>query len=61
MKAVICPICIGTGNIDKIRDYCSTHPTCNGCGGSGWVSVPEDNTCFINGEPYFNSLKKQYD
>jgi len=41
-KAVLCPVCSGTG---KIMDYSTTAPvekTCHGCGGKGWVEVGEE-------------------
>ena len=47
MKAVLCPICNGRGTVcnhDLSMPRClhPTCPTCHGCGGSGWVSVPND-------------------
>ncbi len=47
MKAVICPVCGGTGRVvastDDGRTTALPQPqTCHGCGGIGWVSVPED-------------------
>ncbi len=48
MKAVICPVCNGTGKIYDQPDWGSaavdTFPRkCHGCNGGGWVAVPEDN------------------
>jgi hypothetical protein len=34
MKAVLCPVCSGSGQIKDKR--------CHGCDGLGWVSVQED-------------------
>ena len=36
MKAVLCPVCNGSGVL------CSGACGCHGCGGLGWVAVPED-------------------
>ena len=50
MKAVICPVCGGSGTVSEpLAPSSSTSSsgnspivaTCHGCGGSGWVSVPE--------------------
>ena len=52
MKAVICPVCCGTGTI---KDYGNpntttviTEKTCHGCGGCGWVCVPGDYNHYPN-------------
>lgn len=36
MKAVICPVCNGSGKA------CIVSPSCHGCDGLGWVAVEED-------------------
>ena len=41
MKAVLCPVCNGTGKVKK--------KTCYGCDGKGWVEVKED---FPRPRPY---------
>ena len=45
MKAVICPVCGGTGRVDNPDKYGNTYENatkpCHGCGGCGWVSVPD--------------------
>ncbi len=47
MKAVLCPVCNGSG---KIVPLCNTYgtstgvpqlATCHGCGGMGWVQIEE--------------------
>jgi len=47
MKAVICPICWGSGKyVRPEHGYTDSSPKeeiCHGCGGKGWVTVPEDN------------------
>jgi hypothetical protein len=40
MKAELCPVCLGKGKIGS-GTY-GEEKTCHGCGGCGWVSVPED-------------------
>ncbi len=50
MRAVICPVCIGSGIVDAgIYNRTSNQWTsgggteiCRGCGGKGWVEVNED-------------------
>ena len=42
-RAVICPICDGTGNLEKEpHPYSGTRTTCYGCGGRGWVEVSDN-------------------
>ena len=42
MKAVLCPVCGGSGEVaDKHNKAATT--TCHGCGGKGWVEVQDDN------------------
>ena len=45
MRAVICPVCCGKGTIIKgsLSGISSSNEevTCHGCGGSGWVIVPD--------------------
>jgi len=44
MKAVLCPVCNGRGKVPPEGHYTGTTdvwPTCHGCGGRGWVTVPE--------------------
>ncbi|MEA2053494.1 MAG: hypothetical protein U9O96_00015 [Candidatus Thermoplasmatota archaeon] len=50
MKAVLCPVCNGTG---KIPDPDSTvgEKTCHGCHGYGWVTVPGDYPMPVIGYP----------
>ncbi len=50
MKAVICPVCSGTGKIcTGIDDHNNTASInsitkdCHGCDSKGWVEVNEDN------------------
>jgi len=46
-KAQICPVCMGKGKygprgiiaIGKDQGY--EEPDCHGCGGKGWVTVPD--------------------
>jgi len=43
-----CPVCGGKGEIDDPIDDSSFYPThaskktCHGCGGKGWVVVPDE-------------------
>lgn len=40
-----CPVCGGSGQVDKVQpDDVVMHrwETCHGCGGAGWVTVPDD-------------------
>ena len=39
MKAVICPICNGSGKRETQLD--NSQALCHGCGGCGWVEVHE--------------------
>lgn len=39
MKAVICPVCNGTGDYPNLA---KNTLTCHGCNGKGWVEVQED-------------------
>ena len=45
MKAVLCPVCSGTGKVQDYHDI-RAYITCHGCGGRGWVEVS-------NGPPMF--------
>ena len=40
MKAVLCPVCGGTGQKTNLYE-----DVCHGCGGKGWVEVKEDSLC----------------
>jgi DnaJ-class molecular chaperone len=43
MKAVLCPVCCGRGTIPSQPVGVSlTENKCHGCGGLGWVTVPDD-------------------
>ena len=51
MKAVLCPVCDGSGIVPNgyythtTGTWTTTDPTpetCRGCGGKGWVEVSED-------------------
>ncbi len=37
-KAVVCPICHGTGKVENIGNTVA-EKTCHGCNGKGWVEV----------------------
>jgi len=46
MKAVICPVCNGTGKYTRFPDPSGTNAAeyeqiCHGCGGKGYVVIPE--------------------
>jgi hypothetical protein len=46
-KAVLCPVCNGTGTIlktpmDNSTSGATYHATCHGCGGKGWVEVADE-------------------
>ncbi len=46
-KAQICPVCGGRGKygvrgiIGIGENQSDEEPTCHGCGGTGWVTVPD--------------------
>lgn len=43
MHAEICPVCKGKGLIvDEYSTSSWPTKTCHGCGGSGWVTVPDE-------------------
>lgn len=48
MKAVLCPVCCGSGKVMPPTNSYSTaiaQPiTCHGCGGVGWVQIGDDAT-----------------
>ena len=53
MKAVICPVCDGRGEIKEatIEGVVTTKITtrlCHGCGGKGWVAVANDREFVVN-------------
>ena len=41
MRAVICPVCNGTGK-SYIAPPVGDYGTCHGCDGKGWVEVHEE-------------------
>lgn len=53
MKAVICPVCNGTGvyaNTPIKKGETTTVYSCNtchGCGGKGWVEVQENSNVYV--------------
>jgi len=43
MKAVVCPICNGSGKISvEEPTTAGGMKTCHGCGGKGWVEIHND-------------------
>ena len=47
MKAVLCPVCNGSGEVDDYtmdgRELVTIHKKlCHGCGGKGWVEVSDE-------------------
>ena len=46
-KAQICPVCMGRGKYGPIaiialsENKSDEEPNCHGCGGTGWVTVPD--------------------
>jgi hypothetical protein len=44
MKAVICPVCNGTG-----KYFTDKWDACHGCNGKGWVEVHEEQSIY----PYY--------
>ena len=44
-EAQLCPVCQGLGKIDRAwlhpSQATSQYEICNGCGGSGWVIIPQ--------------------
>ena len=63
MKAVICPVCGGSGKYNKeppsVTTGMSFQETCHGCIGTGWVSVVEEQLTYcpvtIPTSPYIPS------
>ena len=54
MKAVLCPVCMGEGKLTD-QPAASTGDnlkTCQGCGGKGWVTVPETEREFVTTPAY---------
>lgn len=45
MKAVLCPVCNGTGKYNEAQ--------CHGCDGRGWVEVQEDPITYTYTAPLF--------
>ena len=48
MKAVICPVCKGSGVINIEVEGSATGPymkTCHGCSGKGWVEISDVDEC----------------
>ena len=43
MKAVICPVCSGTGKLPD-STFTSTNKNCHGCSGKGWVEVGDSSS-----------------
>ena len=46
-KAVTCPVCLGSGNknrllYDRGKEVTGKDETCHGCSGKGWVEVGGD-------------------
>jgi len=44
MKAQLCPVCNGKGTTPNDEQYSTSsapEKVCHGCGGCGWVSVPD--------------------
>lgn len=39
--AEVCPVCNGTGKVNRTQhtDSCIRIETCNGCSGQGWITV----------------------
>jgi DnaJ-class molecular chaperone len=46
MKAVLCPVCAGSGKYKEQQ--------CHGCHGRGWVMVPEDRPVVLKPFPPFH-------
>jgi len=56
-KAVLCPVCNGSGTLKVIPQYQTTanhnyETTCHGCNGKGWVEVTDDCVCPTPYNPY---------
>jgi hypothetical protein len=49
MHAERCPVCVGTGKIEK--------ETCHGCNGKGWVEVSDNNNYYY---PYVSYRYPDY-
>ena len=48
MKAVLCPVCNGSGKIQPTGDQSDNKlETCHGCNGKGWVEVQEDYSPYV--------------
>ena len=58
MKAVLCPVCNGTGRylVPSHLTPANTEQICHGCGGKGWVEVREEPITYI----YYPSYVPEY-
>ena len=65
MKAVLCPVCTGSGIVEEgfyqrtsnTWTSCGGIEKCRACSGKGWVEVNESN--HINAEKIFNMVKEE--
>jgi len=61
-KAVLCPVCGGTGKVTPQTDWKSNAipqpKTCHGCSGKGWVEVGKQSARAMSGK-FLNSRVKR--
>lgn len=56
-RAVECPVCHGKGKIiDEDSNSLNVKKQCHGCGGRGWVTVPEEKIAY---RPEFQDKQKK--
>lgn len=61
MKAVLCPVCNGTGKLQPTGDQSGCElKTCHGCNGKGWVEVQEESYSAYPSMPWYEILPCEY-
>jgi DnaJ-class molecular chaperone len=47
MRAVICPVCNGSGKYNGLEQTNFEDVTCHGCDGKGWVEVHDEYPTYV--------------